>query len=373
MQINVVQNDYTYQKTSFKGLNKIFQARIYNDPQFLSSISDIYKREKGSIGVLPKDLFALFRTESKTQNALKIKEVKDAFNILSKILLEVEDEKIKNAKSLNKKNLFNPFLPLLAKVNIKSEADRIPRILSDIRRKFTPEREKISEIAQKGERFLEGKFKEIGIIKEDEKLSLEYLDQGKFKNTFKLRLLNKNGDDIIHPKVILSFKPQNKLMDQINLVMNMMQEYFRLFTPKQFIKIVDNILSHASVKVVPPKEREQYKSSLLDIYSKMRTRGVVKEFYEQLTKKSRDEIKYNGIGAEANITQFIKKAAGHPLQKSNYIDVYYLNLDNNIGISEFSDLELPQVSQNINLHKYGLFHDDLMQNRNNLVEGRVID
>lgn len=86
-----------------------------------------------------------------------------------------------------------------------------------------------------------------------------------------------------------------------------------------------------------------------------------------------DEIKYNGVGPESNITQYIKRSAGHPLEKSDYIDVYYLNTVDNLGISEFSDKDLPKVTKKINLHKYGLFHDDLITNKNNEVEGRVID
>ena len=365
------QNNVSNRNTNFYGLNRVIQKRIYNNPEFLKAIPDIYKREKGSVGNLPKDLFNLFKTNSKQENAKKIADVKEALNVLSDILLEIEDEKIKNGKNLNKSNLFNPFLPLIAKVHIQPE--RIPRIISDIRRKFTPSKDVISGIAEKGEKYLEGKFKEIGVIKEKDKLSLKYLDQGKFKNTFKLRLLNEKGEDIIHPKVILSFKPQNKLLEQINLVVSMMSEYFQSYAPKKFVTIVDNILSHASVKVVPPAERDKYRSSLLNIYSKMKTIGEVPELNSLLTAKAKDEIKYNGIGAEANITQFVKKAAGHPLDKSDYIDVYYLNLNNNIGISEFSDASLPEITQNINLHKYGLFHDDLMMNRNNLIAGRVID
>lgn len=370
MNISSKNNEYN-KNTSFYGLNKVIQKRIYNNPEFLKTVPDIYKREKGSVGNLPKDLFNLFKTNSKQENAKKIADVKEALNVLSDILLEIEDEKIKNGKNLNKSNLFNPFLPLIAKVHIQPE--RIPRIISDIRRKFTPSKDVISGIAEKGEKYLEEKFKEIGVIAEKDKLSLKYLDQGKFKNTFKLRLLNEKGEDIIHPKVILSFKPQNKLLEQINLVVSMMSEYFQSYTPKKFMTIVDNILSHASVKVVPPAERDKYRSSLLNIYSKMKTIGEVPELNSLLTTKAKDEIKYNGIGAEANITQFVKKAAGHPLDKSDYIDVYYLNLNNNIGISEFSDENLPEITQNINLHKYGLFHDDLMMNRNNLIAGRVID
>ena len=86
-----------------------------------------------------------------------------------------------------------------------------------------------------------------------------------------------------------------------------------------------------------------------------------------------DEIKYNGIGPESNLTQFIKRSAGHPMTASDYIDVFYLNTQNNVGLSEFSDKALPAVRRKINLHKYGLFHDDLIMNKNNKVEDRVID
>lgn len=65
------QNSVSNRNTNFYGLNKVIQKRIYNNPEILKTIPDIYKREKGSVGNLPKDLFNLFKTNSKQENAKK--------------------------------------------------------------------------------------------------------------------------------------------------------------------------------------------------------------------------------------------------------------------------------------------------------------
>ena len=345
--------------------------RITINPDYLEALSRICVREKGSVGNLPKDLFELFKSESKKENALKIAQVKEALNDANKILSKIEDLKIENANHMNLNNLINAFLPKIAKINIQPE--RIPRIITEMRKRFTPDRSVLDSISKQAGDLLEKRFKAAGILKESDTVSLTYLNQGKYKNTFKMRLLDKESNDIIHPKVLLSFKSVKSSMEQVGVLLELMKEYFQNIKPQNYLNVITNVLDHASVKVVPPEKKEIYKKSLLDIYTKMKIKNEEKKFLDLIEKTMFDEIKYNGVNPESNITQFIKRSAGHPMAKSDYIDVYYLNTLNNVGLSEFSDKGLPPITKKINLHKYGLFHDDLQLNKNNEVEGRVID
>lgn len=370
MQINNINNS-TYNSPNFKGLSKVLSNRIIINPDYYEQLNKVYTREKGSVGSLPKDMFLLFKRKSGAENAEKILQVKQALSDANKILQGIEVEKIEIASGMNVNNLINAFLPKIAKLNIQPE--RIPRIITEMRKRFTPDKDVLASISDAAARTMETRFKEIGVLKPTDRVELKYLDQGKYKNTFKLRLVNELDKDIIHPKVLLSFKPKETSMEQTNILLALMKNYFQNIKPKDYLKVVGSVLDHASKKVVPPEQKDLYKKSLLDIYSKMKTKNEEDKFMALIKGAIFDEIKYNGVGPESNITQYIKRSAGHPLEKSDYIDVYYLNTVDNLGISEFSDKDLPKVTKKINLHKYGLFHDDLITNKNNEVEGRVID
>lgn len=370
MQIVTNNNDYN-RVPSFRGLTSIMAKRIAPNPDYLEKLSQVYTRENGSVGNLPKDLFELFKTNSKNQNAIKIAAVKEALNEANKILSEIEELKIDIGKKMKPNSLINAFLPKIAKLNIQPE--RIPRIITEMRKRFTPDKQVLNSYAKKAGLLLQERFIENGIIKGTDRVELSYIDQGKYKNTFKLRILNENDKDVIHPKVLLSFKSPKSAMEQINVLLGLMKTYFQTIKAKDYLNILTNILDHASNKVVPPNEKELYKKSLLEIYSKMKMKNEEDKFMALIKETMFDEIKYNGVGPESNITQFIKRSAGHPMKASDYIDVYYLNTLNNVGLSEFSDNAMPPITKKINLHKYGLFHDDLITNKNNEVAGRVID
>lgn len=373
MQINnnINSNKYLNHSTPFQGLTSVMARRISTNPDYLESLSNVYRNANGSVGNLPKDLFAFFRTTEKAENAVKIAQVKEALNDANALLAGIEDLKIQIGRQMKPNNLINNFLPKIAKLNIQPE--RIPRIITEMTKRFTPDKEVLNSFAQKAGSLLEERFRKIGILSDTDRVKLTYLEQGKYKNTFKMRLVDKDDKDIIHPKVLLSFKSSKSAMEQINVLLALMKSYFQNIKPKDYLPLITNVLDHASVKVVPPKEKDLYKKSLLEIYSKMKMKNEEDKFMELIKKTMFEEIKYNGVGPESNITQFIKRSAGHPMTASDYIDIFYLNTLHNVGLAEYSDKALPPVSKRINLHKYGLFHDDLITNKNNEVEGRVID
>ena len=371
MQINNFDNKQHNKTPYFAGLTSVMSKRISTNPNYLEQLSHVYKREQGSVGSLPKDMFELFRTSSRETNAKNIKFVKEALNDANDILAGVEEFKIKIGKEMKPNSLINQFLPKIAKINI--QPDRIPRIIIEMRKRFTPDKEILADFANRAGALLEERFKKIGMLDASDSVKLTYIDQGKYKNAFKMQLVDKDEKDIIHPKVLLSFKSPKSAMEQTNVLLGLMKNYFQNIKAKEYLKVITNVLDHASHKVVPPQEKELYKKSLLEIYSKMKMKNEEEKFLDLIKRATFDEIKYNGVGPESNITQFIKRAAGHPMTASNYIDVFYLNTLNNVGISEFSDSALPAVTKKINLYKYGLFHDDLLMNKNNIVGDRVID
>jgi len=152
--------------------------RISTNPEYLEHLSQVYTREQGSVGNLPKDLFELFRSRSREANAENIKKVKDALNDANMLLAGIEELKIRIGKDMKPNSLINQFLPKIAKINIQPE--RIPRIITEMRKRFTPDKEALSVFTTKAGALLENRFKEIGLLKPSDKVQLTYIDQGKY-------------------------------------------------------------------------------------------------------------------------------------------------------------------------------------------------
>ena len=358
------------QTPSFTGLNRIMHQRpYYNKHAYLDVLPDIFVREEGNVGTLPKDILNLLGTNNK---AKKIKEVQESLNAVnSEILSEIELKKLELIKITDPRNFITQFLPKLAKIEIQPE--RISRLFQTMRKRIMPDNEYISQLTGRASEFLETKFKELGILKPDEKVQVSYIGQGKYKNIFKLELLDKDGNPIIHPKTLVSFKDKAVAQEQFENLIGLVKKYFSTVGEKQYEKIIDNLISHASKKVVPEEQRDLYKSVLMRMYYNMKHGNQENLFKENLQRSVLREIEFNGIGPECNITQFIKKSSGAPLEKSNFVPFYWLNLKSNTALSEFSDDALGEPTRKIVLSKYGSYHDDLDMNKDNMVLGRVVD
>lgn len=367
--ISSINNNY---KPNFEGLNRIMKTRpLYNNPEFFEKLTDVFQRENGSVGSFPKDILELLKNASKGSIAEKIEETKEILNNTNKILSEIEMEKIKIATNINPKNLVTQFLPKLAKIEIQPE--RIPKIFNEMRKRLTPDIDSLSEFTTKASEYMEKEFKQMGVLKPDEKINITYVQQGKFKNAFKLEFLNSKGENIIHPKSLLNFKDKQIAHTQYEKLIDIIKKYYFQTSEKQYLNIIDNLLKNASRKVVPSDMIEKYQNVLSEMFYDIKYGNGEEKFRNIINKTIVKEIKYNGIGAESNITQFVKHSAGSPLIHSNFIPFYYLNLKHNVALAEFSDSFLGKPQHKIKLSKYGLFHDDIDMNKDNIVLDRIVD
>lgn len=356
----------------FTGINHIMKKRLYSNTKFLEQLPDIFTRENGSVGTLPKDILNLIGlNRPKTEIAQKIEGVKDTLNNANAILSNIELKKLEIADNINPKNLINPFLPKLAKIEF--QPSRIPRIFNQIRTRFLPPKEYLTEVSNTAGAYIDSRFKELGIIKPDDKVKLSYIDQGKFKNGFKLEILNKDDEQIIHPKVLLSFKDKKVYKQQFDKIIEIIQKYYSEIKEKPYQKMVDNVINNASAKIIPPEQKEQYRSVILKMYDSIKNHHGTDKYKVVVHNRMAEEFKNNGIEAETNLTQFIKNAAGAPLDTSNFIPIHYLNLKHNVGLTEFADTTLPKQTHKVNLYKLGQYHDDIEANKNNTIAGRIID
>lgn len=365
------QNNSVY-NPAFKGINKIMKKRLYQTPEFLESLTDVYTRENGNVGTLPNDLLKLIGLKgNKAEDSRLVKSVQSILNNTNGFLSQLETKKLEVADNLNIKNFINAFLPKLAKIEIQPK--RIVRILNEMRRRLTPQADYIDSISDAAGKYIETNFKQLGILSEKDKVKVTYLDQGKFKNAFKLEFLNKDNENIIHPKVLLSFKDKTVANEQFNKIIGILKQYYTNIPEKEYISTIMNVLNNASKKVVPPEQKGLYYDVLRNLFNEIKFGNGEEKFTKILDETILKELKFNGTAAESNITQYIKHAAGSPLEQSDFVPVYYLNLKHNIALAEFSDDLLPPPRHRVNLYKYGVFHDDIETNKNNVVADRVID
>lgn len=368
---NTSKDRYEKQYPSFTGLNRIMKHRIYESPEYFQKLLLAYKRENGHIGTLPKDIIEIIGGTDNPKIKDNIEYFKNCITSTNVILKEVEIEKIAIAKTLNIKNLINPFLPKLAKINI--EPKRIPKTISEMLERFAPPKEYYDEMTSRAARYLEDSLKLKNLIPEDTKVAINYIGQGNYKNAYKLDFLDKDGKQLVHSKVILSFKNADTTDKQVKELLNLIKKYYQTMKLSEYTNNITNIITQASKKVVPPEKKETYINELLDLYKRMNSKNEEEKLSKLIKNAVQEKINYNGIGPESNITQFIKNSAGHPLKSSNFIEMHFFNWQNNIGLSEYSDNLLPGITKQVNLSKYGLWHDDLKNNKNNLVNNRIID
>lgn len=368
MILNEINSNNPY-SPQFCGLNNIIKKRpYYNKHAYLDMLPDVFVREDGKVGSLPSDIIKLLGSKP----AEKIKVVQDSLNTVNtEILSALEVQKLELIENISPKSFITPFLPKLAKIDVQPE--RIPRIFQQMRKNIMPSDEYVQKLTGKASEYLESRFKEIGLIKSDESVKVSYVGQGKFKNIFKLQLLDKEGKDVIHPKTIASFKEKDVAQKQFEQLIMLVKKYCNSVSEKQYSKIIDNLISHASNKVIPENQRGLYRDVLMQMYKDMKSGIGEAKFKDNLKKTVLREIEFNGIGPESNVTQFIKHASGSPLIKSDFVPFYYMNLKSNVALSEFSDELLPAPTHKVVLSKYGSYHDDLDMNKDNMVLGRVVD
>lgn len=366
----------TNRTPNFTGLTDIASKQIYKKPMTIACASDYYPNANGAVGRLPKDILELLKPQDDNVD-LKTNIIffQNELNKVSELLAEVEKMKLQKIQKLDEtgesKQFVNKFLVKLAKIKVPSQKSRIPRILQMMIFDLTPKKDEIARITDKVQEQMTQDFQVQGILKENERIKFQYLGQGRFKNAFKMEIVNDKDEKIIHPKTLLVFKENKTTNAQIDGVLNVLQNYYRTTNFALYFRTVNSLVDNASIKVVPEDKKELYKQILLEAYDNP------DKFIEELRKmyhlSSKAQYSANGINAECNITQFVKENGGKPMLETDTVPVYYLNLSHNVGLSEFSDLDLPEIKTNIDLTKFGLFHSDIEYNKNNVVNGRTID
>lgn len=354
----------------YSGITKIFKRCIYQNPEALDTFFNATKEAGQIIGTMPKDILRVNKGTnlSSTEIAKRLNQV---FSTISEDLQSFEGKKLETAQGLNVKNFIGTYLPKLAKIDIQPE--RVPRIISDMRKKLTPKKDIIKQfndvLSEKMTFLMQGS----GVISHGQNARLTYLGQGVFKNAFKFEILNKEGEQLMHPKVLLSFKDEKIIQQENDAILGLLKSYMTKVPKSEFVSKLNKMIEATPTKVIPESERALYKETLIKMYDDINNQNGIQKFENIVNANTKYQAKYNGILPESNIIMFLKHSAGKPLEKTNFIDIHYINPNKRIGLAEYSDELLPKVTKEVNMKKIGLVHDDLINNKDNQVGERVID
>lgn len=354
----------------YSGITKIFKKCIYQNPEALDTFFSATKEAGQIIGTMPKDILRVNKGTnlSSTEIAKRLNQV---FSAISQDLQGFEGKKLETAQGLNVKNFIGTYLPKLAKIDIQPE--RVPRIISDMRKKLTPKKDVIKQMNDTLSEKMTFLMQESGVISQGQNARLTYLGQGVFKNAFKFEILNKEGEQLMHPKVLLSFKDEKIIQQENDAILGLLKSYMTKVPKSEFVSKLNKMIEATPTKVIPEDKRGLYKETLIKMYDDINNQNGIQKFENIVNANTKYQAKYNGILPESNIIMYLKHSAGKPLEKTNFIDISYINPNKRIGLAEYSDDLLPKVTKEVNMKKIGLVHDDLINNKDNQVGERVID
>ena len=354
----------------YSGITKIFKRCIYQNPEALDTFFNATKEAGQIIGTMPKDILRVNKGTnlSSTEIAKRLNQV---FYTISEDLQSFEGKKLETAQGLNVKNFIGTYLQKLAKIDIQPE--RVPRIISDMRKKLTHKKDIIKQFNDVLSEKMTFLMQESGVISQGQNARLTYLGQGVFKNAFKFEILNKEGEQLMHPKVLLSFKDEKIIQQENDAILGLLKSYMTKVPKSEFVSKLNKMIEATPTKVIPESERALYKETLIKMYDDINNQNGIQKFENIVNANTKYQAKYNGILPESNIIMFLKHSAGKPLEKTNFIDIHYINPNKRIGLAEYSDELLPKVTKEVNMKKIGLVHDDLINNKDNQVGERVID
>lgn len=356
--------------TKYSGITKILKKRIYQNPQALDTFYSATKEAGQAIGTLPKDILSVNASNNLERKEVA-KKLNEIFSTISDDLQGFEGKKLETAQGLNLKNFIGTYLPKLAKIDIQPE--RVPRIISDMRKKLTPKKDIIKQFNETMSARMTGLMQENGVILPSQNARLTYLGQGVFKNAFKFEILDKEGNQLMHPKVLLSFKDEKMIQKENNAILGLLKSYMAKVPKSEFVSKLNKMIEATPTKVIPEDKRGLYKETLIKMYEDINNNNGIQKFENIVNSNTKYQAKYNGILPESNIIMYLKHAAGKPLAKTNFIDISYINPNKRIGLAEYSDDLLPKMTKQVDMDKLGIIHDDLVNNKDNLVGERIID
>ena len=193
----------------------------------------------------------------------------------------------------------------------------------------------------------------------DAKVNISFAGEGLFKNCYKLQILNKNGQPIMHDRAFNIFKDINLSGEIAEAKYKKAHELLNKYSADDIKSwMAANNLKESAVFNV------NYRLGLL---KKATPQGKRDDLVSIIS----NALFTNGAYAEANFVTRLKNRLVSNISKSDLVDTDMFDLKSGFHIAQFSDDKLPEITHSINFEKLGLKADDIYAD--NIVNGRIID
>lgn len=369
----------------FEGyLTRLAQKRPTISADLLDAANKVYTRDNGIVGVFPPEFVKAIKVnlgDECTSQRIKecIEGTKATFAEATKLFKNLEEEGIKiQEKWINELSLskyYNFTKKELEKIYSTNSSKAI-NIDMQLKKKLLPKKITIKQIEIQASKIIENGLKENKCITENSKIIIKRLDDGKFGTAYKISFYDKNNNKIFKDKVIKYYK-NLKIVNAIKV--------------KQGVKIFDIINNNYTNAIIAVEKilKNFLKKKYIDTekFKKVNTQEIrqfinrTKECQEEILKKAYNDdliqvMKKHGINKETNIGNFIKKASGHNLQKTDLISFYYGDLNKNYALLEYSsNNNLGLVVKKVDYDTLGVIPNDINKVNSllNFVNGRLID
>lgn len=318
MSLKIITNQSNY---CYKRLKYIFKRNINYSGEFYKQLSNT---QNPVIGNLPNDFIKLIVTKFPQNKADKIKEVQNIFAKASEFFR-------REWKKLDKK--LDSFIK---EKDIKS----ILNFLEELNSSNNTERQKAFE--KKAGKLLKKHFSDF--LPGNTNITIKWLANGSYNDTFLMRFINNENKDVLTPKVLKIYKYKTELIQK------------------------------AHIKTFLEDKKELYNFYLNEIQDSPKTAKI---YADIMLEEFAEKVKYykstehmHGILAEANSFYYLQKANGKNFKNSNLAQFYIFDTKNKYTISDYIDKQNSNI-QPFNFAKTGTIHTDWKDR--NIINGVCVD
>lgn len=372
-------------QVTFEGaLTRLAQKRPTVSAELLQAANGIFKRDNGFVGIFPPEFIRSIKKnlgEACSPQKIKesIKETKEAFAQVSKLLEQIEIETNKNIEKYTSELNFDKYIEeQKQKIQAVSSNDyeKNAKIYKKMKRQFLPDKNFIKEIEKQASNILERVFKKNKLIPIDAKIIVKRLEDGQFGTAYKIYFLDKSKKNIFKPKV-LKYNKNSVNIDSARLKLGLRQFEIIKENYDKCLLLTTKFFDSLSSRETP--EMKKYIDAYLFELNAFKNRTIEQQkeiFIEKLKKYRKESSNKHGITKEANTANYIRKALGNNLQNSTLITHYYSDLNNNYALLDLSNYGiLGPVTKEIDYDSLGIIPEDIVMisKFTNFVDGRLID
>lgn len=327
--------------------------RVFTASQNYESYEKIISTAKNKIlGNIPQELINLIIKSNPTKKSEQIKFVQDAFKQTAETLKFCQipmNEAIKNIRGKDNEAKFIYDVILSGHIKDYGNTDNI---------------------IKKAEKELETNLKKI--IPECSNVNLSYLGYGSFGNAYKLEILDKNKQKIMHDRVIKIYRDEEYVRQFYENAFNKYFEICRKYSPKElYDMLIPLIKNSGEYGDISNKECMEIIKEIKHEFRQSKTKGGIDELVNSIMKARNNLKNTHDIGAEANSYYRLQYLLGHNILTTDIIKADMFDLGTRYSITQCSDNSLPKIKKFIRFDQLGLLARDI--HTDNFAYGRMVD